>query len=107
MEFKVNNVKQHHAMKLGEGGEAFFVFETWDDIPESLQTSPVISPAASPQSLSQQDVVAPPTLQEPEFLDLNTNAINDGRGDRGPQSRPVITSNARTQSDFGRHKVVS
>ena len=107
MEFKVNNVKQHHAMKLGEGGEAFFVFETWDDIPESLQTSPVISPATSPQSLSQQDVVAPPTLQEPEFLDLNTNVTNDGREDRGPQSRPVIPANARTQSDFGRHKIAS
>lgn len=107
MEFKVNNVKQHHAMKLGEGGEAFFVFETWDDIPESLQTSPVISPAASPQSLSQQDVVAPPTLQEPEFLDLNTNATNAGRGDRAPQSRPVISANARTQSDFGMHGIAS
>ena len=107
MEFKVNNVKQDHAMKLGEGGEAFFVFETWDDIPESLQTSPVISPAASPQSLSQQDVAAPPTLQEPEFLDLNTDAANDGRGDRGPQSRPVISANARTQSDFGMHDIAS
>ena len=107
MEFKVNNVKQHHAMKLGEGGEAFFVFETWDEIPESLQTSPVISPAASPQSLSQQDVVAPPTLQEPEFLDLNTNTTSDGRRDRTTQSRPVITANARTQSDFGMHNIAS
>lgn len=105
MEFKVNNVKQHHAMKLGEAGEAFFVFETWDDIPESLQTSPVISPAASPHSLSQQDVVAPPTLQEPEFLDLNTDATNDGQRDRTLQSRPVISANARTQSDFGMHNI--
>ena len=107
MEFKVNNVKQHHAMKLGEGGEAFFVFETWDDIPESLQTSPVISPAASPQSLSQQDIVAPPTLQEPEFLDLNTGAVNDGQRDRALQSRPVISADARTQSDFGMHNIAS
>ena len=101
MEFKVNNVKQHHAMKLGEGGEAFFVFETLDDIPESLQTSPVISPATSPQSLVQQDVVAPPTLPEPEFLDLNTNSANNSQRNSVSSSRPVISNTGRTQSDLG------
>ena len=35
-------------MKLGEGGEAFFVFQTEGDIPEDMQTSPVVSPDQSP-----------------------------------------------------------
>jgi phosphatidate phosphatase LPIN len=45
VEFRVNGRKQDYAMKLGEGGEAFFVFETSDTIPQSLQTSPLVSPA--------------------------------------------------------------
>ena len=35
-------------MKLGEGGEAFFVFQTEGDIPEEMQTSPLVSPDQSP-----------------------------------------------------------
>ncbi|KAH6649063.1 lipin, N-terminal conserved region-domain-containing protein [Truncatella angustata] len=42
VEFRVNDVKQDYAMKLAEGGEAFFVFETSDNIPEAMQTSPLI-----------------------------------------------------------------
>ena len=89
-------------MKLGEGGEAFFVFETSDDIPESLQTSPVISPAASPQSI-RQDAASPPALQEPEYLDLNTNASNDRRRVSTRQARPVLSDASRAKSDFGKH----
>ncbi|MCJ1386419.1 hypothetical protein MMC17_009545 [Xylographa soralifera] len=70
VEFKVNNVKQNYAMKLGEGGEAFFVFETSDDIPESLQTSPIISPTTSPEALAAQNADSTSSLQEPEFLDI-------------------------------------
>ncbi|KAK0656581.1 Lipin/Ned1/Smp2-domain-containing protein [Cercophora newfieldiana] len=66
VEFKVNGVKQEYSMKLGEGGEAFFVFETTDNIPQSLQTSPIVSPMASPPLNAQQT-----GLQEPESLDLN------------------------------------
>ena len=69
VEFKVNGVKQPYSMKLGEGGEAFFVFETSDTIPKSLQTSPLVSPAASP-SLDPLMAGQPPLL-EPETLDLN------------------------------------
>lgn len=72
VEFCVNGVKQNHAMKLGEGGEAFFVFETTDDIPESLQTSPVISPVASPEySPGRSESIS--GLQEPEYLDLSAS----------------------------------
>ncbi|PPQ79511.1 hypothetical protein CVT25_003393 [Psilocybe cyanescens] len=31
-------------MKIGEAGEAFFVFETDDDVPEDLITSPILQP---------------------------------------------------------------
>ncbi|PNP83275.1 hypothetical protein FNYG_03597 [Fusarium nygamai] len=74
VEFKVNGVKQSYSMKLGEGGEAFFVFETTDRIPQSLQTSPLVSPASSPAS-------SPPLnpeqsesgLQEPEAFELDAS----------------------------------
>ncbi|KAM7209382.1 nuclear elongation and deformation protein 1 [Naviculisporaceae sp. PSN 640] len=72
VEFKVNGVKQPYSMKLGEGGEAFFVFETTDNIPQSLQTSPLVSPASSPPLDAQQG--GPPGLQELESLDLNDPA---------------------------------
>lgn len=93
-------------MKLGEGGEAFFVFETSDEIPESLQTSPVISPATSPQSLLEQDVTSVPTLQEPEFLDLNMDGINDRRRDTVGRARPILSDASRAKSDFGRHYLI-
>jgi phosphatidate phosphatase LPIN len=92
-------------MKLGEGGEAFFVFETSEDVPESLQTSPVISPAASPQSFLQQDTASLPTLQEPEYLDLNTNVHNDRRRVSTSQARPVLSNALRAKSDIGMQDV--
>ncbi|KAI5467329.1 Lipin/Ned1/Smp2-domain-containing protein [Mariannaea sp. PMI_226] len=73
VEFQVNGVKQGYSMKLGEGGEAFFVFETTDNIPQSLQTSPLVSPASSPASSPPLDPEQfPPGFQEPELLDLDT-----------------------------------
>ncbi|KAI4167006.1 MAG: hypothetical protein LQ343_007564 [Gyalolechia ehrenbergii] len=88
-------------MKLGDGGEAFFVFETCEQIPESLQTSPVVSPAAIPQDLAQ-DATTVPSLQEPDFLDINA----DGRSDRSLShkeslySRPGLGVNQRARSDY-------
>lgn len=98
--FSVNDVKQNHAMKLGEGGEAFFVFETSDDIPESLQTSPVISPAASPQNLLQ-NPVSPQILQEPEFLDLNVDGLSGRKIGAASGVRPMMSDASRAKSDFG------
>ncbi|KIW08721.1 uncharacterized protein PV09_00664 [Verruconis gallopava] len=69
VEFTVNDVKTNLPMKLGEGGEAFFVFETNERIPEDLQTSPLVSPETSPQPLPAEKS---PSLHlpEPEPLDL-------------------------------------
>jgi len=88
-------------MKLGEGGEAFFVFETTDQIPESLQTSPVISPTASPQSLSYRNDTSRPILQEPEYLDLNIYSTSDTKLGVKMLSRPAMDEASRAKSDFG------
>lgn len=87
-------------MKLGEGGEAFFVFETSDEIPESLQTSPIVSPAVSPHGIIH-DATSSSTLQEPEFLDITTEEGGNRsiRPVQGP--RPVITQDRRAQSESG------
>lgn len=80
VEFKVNGAKQEYSMKLGEGGEAFFVFETTDNVPQSMQTSPLVSPAASPVS---SPTLAPTAsdLKEPDNFELN--------GDSDRQQRPL------------------
>ena len=88
-------------MKLGEGGEAFFVFETTDEIPQSMQTSPVISPAASPHGLFEQDLISTPSLQEPEHLDLNTEHIKHQRHGDSTHTRPVISGSLRMASEYG------
>ncbi|KAF8897778.1 Lipin/Ned1/Smp2-domain-containing protein [Infundibulicybe gibba] len=59
-------------MKIGEAGEAFFVFETDDDVPEDLITSPILQPTR-PMRLRRGTMGDGDDLnnQEPEFLDLN------------------------------------
>lgn len=96
----MNDVKQSHAMKLGEGGEAFFVFETSDEIPESLQTSPIVSPATSPQGLVQ-DSIPSSALQEPDFLDLSIEGGSDRRSNLSLRARATMVEDRRAQRDFG------
>lgn len=88
VEFLVNGTKQPYAMKLGEEGEAFFIFETRDNIPKDLQTSPLVSPASSPP-LDPQDRPIP-GLQEPDLLDLE-DAVR--RPQRPPPAVVYSTSN--------------
>ncbi|CAG8956897.1 hypothetical protein HYFRA_00012352 [Hymenoscyphus fraxineus] len=99
IEFKVNNVKQNYAMKLGDGGEAFFVFETSDNIPEAMQTSPLISPASSPPLQPEGSELL--NLSEPEFLDLETM---NGKARAPSVSRPGVNivpgSGDRRQSNL-------
>ncbi|KAI0253971.1 Lipin/Ned1/Smp2-domain-containing protein [Lactifluus subvellereus] len=60
-------------MKIGEAGEAFFVFETDDDVPDDLITSPLLEPTQpiSPDPLPLGDISDDAVGQEPEFLDLD------------------------------------
>ncbi|KAL4948066.1 Lipin/Ned1/Smp2-domain-containing protein [Aspergillus filifer] len=90
VEFQVNGVKQNYAMKLGEGGEAFFVFETTDEIPASMQTSPIISPISSPKTRSEENL---PSLQEPEYLDLDQS--------KGGSHPPLVSRTGRATNDLG------
>jgi len=83
VEFRVNGQKQDYAMKIGEGGEAFFVFETSDNIPEAMQTSPLVSPASSPPLPAEGSNVS--NLSEPDFLDLD---IVGGKSRSGSVTRP-------------------
>ncbi|KAJ5753239.1 hypothetical protein N7520_010156 [Penicillium odoratum] len=97
VEFKVNGIKQQYAMKLGEAGEAFFVFETTDEIPASLQTSPLVSPASSPK-VPTDDFTS--SLQEPEYLDLEKNGEAVSEGAKTPPNIP-ISRQARAATDLG------
>ena len=77
-------------MKIGDAGEAFFVFETDEDIPESIATSPLLE-ANQPGSTNKREQPtdrfgakaevdkspsqdASASSQEPDFLDLNAEA---------------------------------
>jgi len=44
VKISVNNQPIPFNMKIGEAGEAFFVFETDEDVPEDLITSPILLP---------------------------------------------------------------
>ncbi|RUS20355.1 hypothetical protein BC937DRAFT_95388 [Endogone sp. FLAS-F59071] len=44
VEIQVNEEHVDFPMKLGEAGEAFFVFETEQEVPEEFQTSPLVGP---------------------------------------------------------------
>ena len=102
VEFKVNDVKQDYAMKLAEGGEAFFVFETSDNIPEAMQTSPLVSPASSPPLVPEGTDAS--NLSEPDYLDLD---VLGGKSRSGSvTTRPgagVLSSSApRRQSNLSK-----
>lgn len=84
-------------MKLGEGGEAFFVFETTDEIPASLQTSPLVSPAGSP---THQDENLPSELPEPDYLDLDKSSSTDCVDNLKPEP-PLLSSDMHEPSDLG------
>ena len=83
VEFKVNGVKQDYSMKLGDGGEAFFVFETTENIPFSMQTSPLVSPASSPPLGASPDS---PDLKEPAEWNLDQDTSKPQPLQRPPPS---------------------
>ncbi|KAF4553381.1 putative nuclear elongation and deformation protein 1 [Elsinoe fawcettii] len=103
VEFKVNDVKREYPMKLGEGGEAFFVFETTTSVPEAMQTSPLVSPAQSPEMRpSSPDA---PALPDSESLELTGQL--DGASRKLEESSssahgvPYLSALQRTQSGDG------
>ncbi|KAF4601713.1 hypothetical protein EYR40_004912 [Pleurotus pulmonarius] len=98
-------------MKIGEAGEAFFVFETDDDVPDDLITSPILQPTrpeddpdvpdvptdrfgAKPdsddeeQEAQKQEEQTKAEIQEPDFLDLNDSGQSRPEGNTASQSLP-------------------
>ncbi|KAI8890442.1 LNS2-domain-containing protein [Backusella circina FSU 941] len=65
VEIKVNGESAPYLMKVGDVGEAFFVFETEHQVPEEFQTSPILQALTENRSDN----------EEPPFLD-----INEGQG---------------------------
>ncbi|KTB16782.1 Phosphatidic acid phosphohydrolase 1 [Nakaseomyces glabratus] len=112
VEVLVNGKSTNVPMKLGESGEAYFVFETSanaDDIPKELLDSPVISASSSPNqspvstSLDLNNGMEDDAtqridshkstfldsgspvidkLEEPDFLDINESTENFDKEDR-------------------------
>ncbi|PWY92010.1 lipin Smp2 [Aspergillus heteromorphus CBS 117.55] len=99
VEFSVNGVKQGYSMKLGEGGEAFFVFETTDEIPAALQTSPLVSPTSSPKMRSEENL--PSAFQEPEYLDLDRSSHGSLPDGKMSADLPLLSRGMRATSDLG------
>jgi phosphatidate phosphatase LPIN len=108
VEFKVNDERRDFPMKLGEGGEAFFVFETSSSVPEALQTSPLVSPATSPDFKS----TSSSALAEPDSFDLNSlsatlpatptyNRREHAKSIAAINFNPLQSSERRAQSDNG------
>jgi len=78
-------------MKVGETGEAYFVFETEsDDVPADLLTSPISHP------VSDQDI---PSAQEPDFLDLNASSPESST--EGPSSGSANPTSIGAEEDLG------
>lgn len=91
-------------MKIGEAGEAFFVFETAGDVPEELITSPLLEATRLPDIQGQdaqtrrsgvnegrdQGVENSGQLpqSEPEFLDLNAPSPSPASGQTVPKPAP-------------------
>ncbi|KNG48787.1 nuclear elongation and deformation protein 1 [Stemphylium lycopersici] len=101
VEFRVNGELQDYSMKLGEGGEAFFVFETSRSIPAEMQTSPIASPAASPEQKAV-ELPSDRAFDDPEPFDLDGSGVARPRG-RMSMSVPASES-IYPDSEYGRPK---
>lgn len=110
----VNGALIPFSMKIGDAGEAFFVFETDEDIPENIATSPLLEATKpgevgaghdqrtgrfgakeddGPGSGQNQDASA--TAQEPDFLDLDADTAV-----KTEQTTPPIPSVPLSPMDF-------
>ncbi|EGG04865.1 uncharacterized protein MELLADRAFT_88510 [Melampsora larici-populina 98AG31] len=73
----INNQPAPFSMKIGETGEAFFVFETdVEDLPDDLQTSPLVSPCLeSVETTSKRDPTSSNLEVVPDFNDLGESEL--------------------------------
>jgi phosphatidate phosphatase LPIN len=94
-------------MKIGEAGEAFFIFETAGDVPDELITSPLLEATHSP-GIQGQDAQAAGEgkdqhvqLQEsePDFLDLDAPPMPPASSQSGPIS--ILEAEGEDEKDSG------
>ncbi|KAI0650498.1 Lipin/Ned1/Smp2-domain-containing protein [Trametes meyenii] len=116
----VNGELVPFSMKIGEAGEAFFVFETEEDVPDSLVTSPILEATQPGQTNAQNRETGrfgasassfrggetPESSQEPEFLDLDAtpeSPSRDGASSSAPQPNdPSEDGSSGSQSILSR-----
>ncbi|KAJ8661333.1 hypothetical protein O0I10_003083 [Lichtheimia ornata] len=85
---KVNDSEIAYPMKLGEAGEAFFVFETEHEVPEEFQTSPLMQ-AADTSKLGSSN-------EEPPYLDIG--------GSKDDTTHQQATTTETEKDDFDDHE---
>ncbi|KTW31326.1 phosphatidate phosphatase PAH1 [Pneumocystis jirovecii RU7] len=96
--FRVNNEVVQYSMKLGDEGDAFFVFSTESDVPDELKTSPVISPSSSPQSSEET------SLQEPDDFDLSEHVSRTQKDGTSARSSDFNCNDDIGDVGFTRHE---
>lgn len=117
-------------MKVGEAGEAFFVFETDSDVPDDLITSPLLEPTqpVSPDPPPagdfgrfgtrnrSDDLIDDGLGQEPDFLDLNASSTSlsgevlktsASSSLASPSHKPVLFPSLHPSPDHPHHTSVS
>lgn len=93
---KINDQDAPFHMKVGDTGEAFFVFETDQDVPADLQTSPLTGPLGDDEG------------EEPEPLDLG-ESVSSLPADKDVQAGSSVANNdSREEQAYveGKHESV-
>ncbi|KAG0149450.1 hypothetical protein CROQUDRAFT_39727 [Cronartium quercuum f. sp. fusiforme G11] len=88
----INDQPAPFSMKIGETGEAFFVFETdVDDLPDDLQTSPLVSPCLQAVEPSK-DRISTELEVVPDFNDLGESELAGEPGEWSEQNSNIQDS---------------
>jgi phosphatidate phosphatase PAH1 len=112
VDIAVNGKSVPFNMKIGEAGEAFFVFETDSDVPDDLITSPLLEPTEpiSTDALpageigrfgagdDRQNFVDDGARQEPDFLDLDapsTEGLKTSASKKNPDVEKLDEAHSR------------
>ncbi|KZO98164.1 LNS2-domain-containing protein, partial [Calocera viscosa TUFC12733] len=109
----VNGQVTQFSMKIGEAGEAFFVCETDEDVPQELQTSPIIHASEPLQQVNEEpktDRFGAKAREEgmkeveqmegtdPPFLDLNNEAPPEAHSPSLPSTSRPTTPTSRSST---------